>query len=105
VKDNGLDYLAHRDRGALIRIAHLDPQEASDHISRSSHTTPELLWYRVLSRLAVRNTPSATVRKTTLVPVRKTEPEPEVEGEYAKKVEEFLERLRLASSAGLLSLM
>jgi hypothetical protein len=97
VKENGFDRLTHRDRAALIRIAQLDPQEASDHISRSSHTTPELLWYRVLSRLAV--------RKTALVPVRKTEPEPEVEGEYAKKVEEYLERLRLRSSAGLLWLM
>jgi hypothetical protein len=88
VKDNGLGHLTHRDRVALLRIATLDPQEASTLIRRSSYTTPEHLWYRALSRLAV--------RKTTSVAVRKTEPEPEGEVDYADKVEEFLERLRLA---------
>ena len=85
VKDNGFDHLTHRDRAALLSIAQLDPQEASHHINRSSYTTPEHLWYRVLRHLAV--------RKTTLVPVRKTEPEPEVEVCSTEQIKEFLKRL------------
>ena len=77
VKDNGFDHLTHRDRTALLRIAQLDPQEASHHINRSSYTTPEHLWYRVLRHLAV----------------RKTEPEPEVEVYSTEQIKEFLKRL------------
>ena len=88
VKENELSHLTHRDRAALLRIAKLDPQEASARIRESRYVTPEHLWYRALRHLAVCKTPS--------VAVRKTEPAPEPEVDYAKKVEEFLERLRLA---------
>jgi hypothetical protein len=91
-KDPELRRLTHRDRAALLKIATLDPQEAAAAIRRSNYTTPEHLWYRALITLAG--------RKTAAAPVRKTEPEPEPEAEdevdYAEKVEDFLERLRLA---------
>jgi len=88
VKENVLGHLTHRDQAALLRIAQLDPQEASARIRESRYATPEHLWYRALRHLAVRKTPS--------VAVRKTEPVPKPEVDYAKKVEEYLERLRRA---------
>jgi hypothetical protein len=75
VNDNGLGHLTHRDRAALLRIATLDPEEASAAILASRYTTPEHLWYRAL---------------TALVPVRKTlEPDAELEA----RIEDFLQRL------------
>ena len=64
LKASGLDHLTHRDRAALIRIAQLDPEAASAAIRLSRFTSPEHLWYRALSHMAV--------RKTLLVPVRKS---------------------------------
>jgi hypothetical protein len=80
LKDNDLDHLTHRDRAALLKIAQLDPQEASTAISKSRYITPERLWYRVVR-------PRLTVPKTAPLPEHKT-PEGKVD-----PVEEFLERL------------
>ena len=69
LKDNGLGHLEHQTRAALLKIAKLDPEAASAAIRLSRFTSPEQLWYRALSHMAV--------RKALPVPVRKTAPEPE----------------------------
>jgi hypothetical protein len=71
LKDNGLGHLAHQARAALLKIAKLDPEAASAAIRLSRFTSPEQLWYRALSHMAVRKTLPVPV------PVRKTAPEHE----------------------------
>ena len=70
LKDNGLGHLAHQARAALLKIAKLDPEAASAAIRLSRFTSPEQLWYRALSHMAVRKTLPAPVRKTALEPER-----------------------------------
>ena len=53
-------HLGHQDRAALIKIAQLDPEEASVAIRRhGSFARPELLWRDVLRHLPARKTPGS----------------------------------------------
>ena len=52
-------HLTHQDRAALIKIAQLDPEEASVAIRNVSFARPELLWRDVLRLLPARKTPGS----------------------------------------------
>ena len=80
--------LTHQDRAALIKIAQLDPQEASAAIQRhGAFAGPERLWRDVLSYLAARKTTQAApLRKTVEAVVRETAPEPRVRRSRPRRV-------------------
>ena len=52
-------HLTHQDRAALIKIAQLDPEEASVAIRNVRFARPELLWRDVLRLLPARKTPGS----------------------------------------------
>ena len=66
-------HLTHQDRAALIKIAQLDPEEASVAIRRhGSFAGPERLWRDVLRHLAARKTPGARRNEVVKRNKRKT---------------------------------